>query len=278
MTQIYADTYYTSTADTLSYYLTDSTNIIFSGKAYKYPDGADLKVNINNICSSHLDCEIPASVWSLNTGNTTLPNAVKTFHLYNSANTELASYQFINDWSYGTYSADLGHPINNKCATGMFCFKGSVSNGNVVINHKKNSGNGYTVSGCGEYAIYYSNLYGGYDSFLIEGKVVESKDMEHYGYAHSINNNNIAREKNRYQTNINLKWAVSTSWLTDEQSKVLYDNLLTSNNIYLHNLITNKIYPVHITDTTATKKEFQNERKLISYTLNLESDNLLTRK
>lgn len=35
MIPIWKDTYYTSTANTLEYYITDGTNTIFRGKSYK---------------------------------------------------------------------------------------------------------------------------------------------------------------------------------------------------------------------------------------------------
>ena len=84
MIPIWKDTYYTSTANTLEYYITDGTNTIFRGKSYKFPDRENIKIKINDICSNHLNSDIPLSVWSSTTaGSVTLPNAAKTFTLYN---------------------------------------------------------------------------------------------------------------------------------------------------------------------------------------------------
>lgn len=277
MIQAYQDTFYTTSAETLEFYLTDGTNKIFAGKAYKYPDGSDLTIKINDIVSSYLKSELPATVWTANTGNVTIVDAIKTFYLYDVNDTQLATYQFINDWSYGPYSASLSHPINGKYATGMYCFSSSVSSNNVVVNFRKNGGNGYTKLVCGDYALYYCNRNCGWDG-LVLSKCVENKNLEHFDYSKTINNNTIDRESNRFQTNIKSNWEANSGWLSDAESKILYDNLLTSNNIYLHNLNTNKIYPVHIVDTEATRKEFLNEMSLISYTFKLESDNIEIRK
>ena len=278
-TAIWKDTYYTSTANTLEYYITDGTNTIFRGKSYKFPDKENIKIKINDICSNHLNSDIPLSVWSSTTaGSVTLPNAVKTFTLYNGDGVKLNTYTFYNDWSY-TNNTNLSAPVSNKYAVGMWCLSAQISNDSIVVNYKKNGGNGYTSLSCGDYALYYSNIYGGWDSYLIEGKVVEGKTIEAFNYQKAIDNNIYAdRENIRYQSNIKQNWVISTGYLSDAESKIIFDNLLTTNNIYLHNLKEDKIYPVNITDTQATYKEFLNERKLINYTINLKSDNLLIRK
>ena len=114
---------------------------------------------------------------------------------------------------------------------------------------------------------------------MVEGKVVEGKTIEAFNYQKAIDNNIYAdRENIRYQSNIKQNWVISTGYLSDAESKIIFDNLFTTNNIYLHNLKEDKIYPVNITDTQVTYKEFLNERKLINYTINLKSDNLLIRK
>ena len=272
MQAIWQDTYYTANTDTLQYYITDGTNTIFSGKAYKFPDGSNISININRVCQNHLNSEIPNSVWSSNSGNVNLPDAVKTFHLFNSAGTELSAYTYINDWSYTATASTLSNPINGRYATNQYVFTSTVTSGKVKIAYAK------TGTLCGDYALYYSNLKSGYDSFLLEGKVVEKKNITTYEYGKDINNNNIDRSINRYQSNIEQNWEVNTGWLTDAQSKKLYDNLLTSNNVYLHNLKTGEIIPVSIEDSSVTNKQFKNERMLINYTINLKSDNTRIRR
>lgn len=272
---IWKDVYYTTTADTLEYQISDGNDIIFSGKAYKYPDGSNLSIKINDLCANHLQSDIPISVWLNNTGNVTVPNAIKTFTL-TSNNTTLSTYTFINDWSYKTLiGTNISRPINKKYDVGMWCFSSTVSNNNVVVNYRKSGGNGYTIQGCGDYALYYCNRFSGWDSLLIEGKVIEGKDLTTFNYQKSINNNNYGdRENNRFQTNIKQNWVLNTGWLSDDESDILYDNLLSSNYIYLHKISENMVIPVHITDTSVTNKNFNNERKLINYTIRVEADNI----
>lgn len=281
MIPIWKDTYYTSTADTLEYYITDGSNTIFRGKSYKAPN-ANIFITLNEICSHHLNSELPNNVWSFtNNQNVTMSNEYKTFNLYNASNDALLdSFTFYNDWSYEDLDTTiLSKPINGKYVNGMFFFYTRIQRGTTITTTAgKTRTSGYNTAVCGDWVLYYSNIYGGWDSFVLEGKVVEGKNIESFNYSKVINNNTINRENVRYQTNIKQNWIVNSGYLSDAESKIIFDNLLTSNNVYLHNLKEDKIYPVHITDTQATYKEFLNERKLINYTINLESDNLLIRK
>ena len=278
---IWKDTYYTSSADTLTYYITDGVDTIFSGKAYRFPDGNDLKIKVNDICSSHLNSLLPSTVFVSNPpASTTLTDSVKDFYLYNSANTLLETFRFYNNWNTGDNSTSgvKSVLVNGRKASGMYQLYTTISNNKYVVSCTTGTSSYYPNTGCGEYAIYYNNLKGGWDSYLIEGKVVEGKAMTHYEYSKNVDNTSISRENNRFQTNIKPNWVINTSWVTDTESKIIYDNLLTSNDIYLHNLITGRIYPVHIVDTQVTRKTFLNEMMLINYEINLESDNIEIRQ
>lgn len=278
MLTIWKDTYYTASTSILEYYITDGINTIFSGKAYAYPDTGIVKININRICQNHLNSELPYSVFSTNSGNITLSDAVKTFYLYDSNGSQLATYQFINDWSYSSSASTLSSPINGHYAPNMYCFNTTVSSNQVRVAYSRSGGNGYTIADCGDYALYYSNPRNGYDSFLIKGKVVEKKSITNFNYEKDIDNATLERSRIRYQSNIEPNWEINTGWLSDVESKKVYDNILSSNCIYFHNLNTGDIWPVSITDTQVTRKEFSNERKLISYTINIKGDNSRIRK
>ena len=51
---IWKDTYYTTTAATANYSILLNGGIIFSGKAVRYPDAENLKININKVCRNYL--------------------------------------------------------------------------------------------------------------------------------------------------------------------------------------------------------------------------------
>ena len=287
-TPIWKDTYYTSTANTFEYYITDvaaSNSIIFRGKSYKAPN-TNIFIKLNDICSNHLSSELTNDLFSSDIKNGqnivfTPEKIIRTFRLYDANNTLLNTYVFSNNWDYKT-DTTVTIPINRKYINGMYYFITTQPTSDkitVTVTKTRTNQSTYTIQACGDYALYYVQSNGAWSSFAVDGKVIEGKNIDTFNYRKVINNNKITdRENIRYQSNIKQNWAINTGWLKDDESENLFNNLLTSNNIYLHKISENKIWPVHITDTQATNKQFNNEKKLISYTINLESDNLLIRK
>ena len=287
-TPIWKDTYYTSTADTFEYYITDvaaSNSVIFRGKSYKAPN-ANIFIKLNDICSNYLSSELTNDLFSRDIpfGQNivfTPKKIIRTFRLYDANNTLLDTYVFSNNWDYET-DTTVTIPINRKYINGMYYFittQPASDKITVTVTKTRTNQSTYTIQACGDYALYYVQSNGAWSSFAVDGKVIEGKNIDTFNYRKVINNNKIAdRENIRYQSNIKQNWSINTGWLKDDESENLFNNLLTSNNIYLHKISENKISPDHITDTQATNKQFNNEKKLISYTINLESDNLLIRK
>lgn len=287
-TPIWKDTYYTSTAYTFEYYITDvaaSNSVIFRGKSYKAPN-ANIFIKLNDICSNYLSSELTNDLFSRDIpfGQNivfTPEKIIRTFRLYDANNTLLDTYVFSNNWDYET-DTTVTIPINRKYINGMYYFittQPASDSIRVTVTKTRTNQNTYTIQACGDYALYYVQSNGAWSSFAVDGKVIEGKNIDTFNYRKVINNNKIGdRENIRYQSNIKPNWSINTGWLKDDESENLFNNLLTSNNIYLHKISENKIWPVHITDTQATNKQFNNEKKLISYTINLESDNLLIRK
>lgn len=265
MTPVSNSTFYTTTASSTTFYVTDGVGEIFRGKAYKAPDENQISIEVNEIAKYHLKSDIP-DIWNNNSGSFTMSGAAKTFSVYYGDDTLWGSTRFYNDWSYSSSASTLSNPANSKVATNMYKFNTTVNGSEEIVTSYSKP----TANACGDFAIYYVNLRSGVDQLLFEGKCVENKDMEQFDYS--------TKENHRFQTNVNLNWELNTSWLSDAESKNLYDNLFTSNTLYLHNLVTNKIYPVHIVDTSVTKKEFLNERSLISYKINVEYDRTLYRR
>lgn len=128
---------------------------------------------------------------------------------------------------------------------------------------------------CGDWALYYSNRSGGWDSFLIEGNVKKIDNFEKYYINRSYNNTTMEWGKKVYHNEITTNYELHTGWLNDRQSEILAFNLLSSNQVYLHDLVNNKIIPVVITDDTAEYKTFKNNgRKMVNYTINVEASQI----
>lgn len=114
------------------------------------------------------------------------------------------------------------------------------------------------------YVLYYINPWGGYDWFVIKGKVDIVDELTQYTYTQNYNNTTYQFGKRRYLSEINRNYKMTTHWLKqDESDRMWY--LLESNTVYLHNLKENKIMPVIIKDTSVEHKQKNRGNKIIQY-------------
>lgn len=137
----------------------------------------------------------------------------------------------------------------------------------------------YSVRYKGDYALYYLNSYGGWDSFLIEGNVTRTDNATNYTYDSYVNNATIGFETNKYAVHISPSYTCYTSWLNDEQAANFAKNLLTTTQAYLHNLNSGEIIPVTVDATSASYKTYKNNgKKLVNYSFTVtESQSKLRR-
>lgn len=275
MIPIWKDTIYSANVSTLIYTISAGGSDIFSGKAYAYPNTNNVKININKICENYVKMYLPVTQFPMSSGSWVYPDTYKTFTLKNSGGTTLSAYTFYWDWSYEDINTGIiSRPVNGRFCEGMYKLQTTLSNNGLTnsYNRTASSALGYTQSACGDYAIYYINRYGGADAFLVENKVVEKDDYNINTFTTYLDGS-VERETNRYMNEITHSYEISTGWLTDEQSATIVKHLFSSNYVYLHNLKTNTITPVDITDTSVEYKMFRNERKLINYTIKLKDSN-----
>lgn len=277
MIPIWKDTFYTFTADTLTYYVTKGDeDTIYTGKAYRFPDADEGRVQINRIAENYLSTFLPPLSTVSATTTFTHSDACGQFKLYNaSGDTLLGTYDFVWNWEYDneTFSQNtpLSCPVDGKYATNQFEFATTYHTSKEVKTVIKRA----TANDCGSWALYYRNRKGGYDSYLLRGKVSRTDDFTFYGYEKGIDNNNMGyeREKVRYKNVIGSKWELNTGWLKDAEAKTLARHLFSSGYVILHNLDTDTLIPVNISDTSVQHKTFNNERKMFSYTINVEAAN-----
>lgn len=126
---------------------------------------------------------------------------------------------------------------------------------------------------CKPFCLYYRQRNGGYSWCLFNRASKQTDTITNYEYTKANNNNNIEFGKTQYLKEYAESWQLKTDWLNDRQSKI-FQELLHSNEVYLHLLDENKIIPVVITDTTAEYKlRSNNNKKLINYTVKVENSN-----
>lgn len=250
---IWKDTYATVTGN---FNISAGTTLIMSGIAVAKPGSAQGQVNVARLVEDNVVHSAP----SFTVGATvTHDDAVKVFSV-NGTN-----YTFQWDWSYTEPVISYNHPINSKSATNMLRFTTNLVNGQLMTTTQL-AGD----SDCGEYALYYLNRYGGWDSLLFTGKCKRKDTISGYTLNQEYNNNHPYEfGLTNYYSTITPKYELNTGWLSDEQSKSFAFNVVPSPMVYLHNLVEGTIFPVVITNTDVEYKTKKNSDKRISYTLNV---------
>lgn len=132
---------------------------------------------------------------------------------------------------------------------------------------------------CINYALYYLNARGGWDSFAIQGAGLKKENITTYTTDRAYNNTTMEFEQMRNVTEIQTVYELNTHYLTDEQSKKLAKHLLGSNMVYLHDFSNGTIKPVIIQDKAVTYQTYQtNGRKLAQYKITVAESQIKHRR
>lgn len=117
------------------------------------------------------------------------------------------------------------------------------------------------VKTCYDYCLYYKNCKGGWDSYLIRGNALKTDNINSSYYKKYVKNTDeFGFGKTKMSNVINTKYALYTDYLTDDEQERFY-NLVESTEVYLHNLNTDEILPVNITNNKFDYKTFTNNGK-----------------
>lgn len=308
---IWYDTLYTeSNTRDFAYTLELDGETIYSGMAVRQPGTSGPVINISKICQDYLHMELP-DFRNYNNDVFSSPDAIKSFNLlvYGEAR---VTYKFMYNWSYDFDRMPYKNPVRDVFTSSqpinghldprmkMMITYYSAAKTPVVpytidgVSHTKTFKTGvstwvrdvsdlqgstlvlksvkYTVDYCGDYALYYKNRSGGYDSFLIEGNVAMSDKYDRASYAKAYYNTNPMNwGTNTYHNEITTSYTLHTGWLSDSESQILAFNLLPSNEVFLHNLTDNTIVPVIITNSEVSYKTYKsNSHKLVNYEITVE--------
>lgn len=265
---IFKDTYYTSSASYLVYHITFGGSTIFSGKAYAMP-GGNIKININKVCADYLSQNIDLILEGSSSQSNS--NAIGTFTLTNDNGSVLETYVFLYCWddtfNWTGGSANLSMPISDTYGEGMKVLTTNASSSSVSTTATSPA----KTDGCINYGLYYVNRRGGWDTFAIRGAVKKSEKITQFNTDRAYDNTTKEFENNRYLAEIKTTYELNTHYLTDDQAANLVRNLLSSNKVYLHNLIDGTILPVVITDNSVNYQTYAtNKRKMAQYKINIE--------
>ena len=301
---IWADTYYIYSGQELEYYITmvsGNTEVtIFNGKAYRRPDENSIKINMSRIVETYMRSYIPfKSLVSDGQGRWTYYDheAVKTFNIYRASNGSLlASFRFLNDWSYDSSVAYNGLDANltygemyetdlNSVYHPLWYIQGRSTimthDGEPCVRTIFDRGEGTPNDACGRgMTIIFQNRRGGWSCFYPEGKIEKTDAMTSFNTVQAYNNSNIPeRGTIKHFNEVTRTWTVHTGWLTDSQAENIARNLLLSPNVYisLDQEIKNVI-PVVITNGEAPHKSYDTEKGVVDYEITFEESQKQTRR
>lgn len=254
------------------------TNVtVFTGKAWVRPGDEYMYINVNSIAQNYLTSDLPDLRNVTATTSYTNTEACKQFYFVHN-NVTSDTYNFLLNYSYEDVNMSTNHslsePINGHGRPGMFFISSmfSASSLSVVTTLSISGGSSYDETHCGNYALYYLNPHGGWDSFLIEGNVTQTDTYKRYQMNVSVDNTSQDFGKKTYNNETTPSWSLCTGILTDAQAKILTRNLLSTPKAYLHDLVNDIVYPVNIKDNSGVYKTYRNQgRKKVMYQINVEA-------
>ena len=175
----------------------------------------------------------------------------------------------MNDWPTGSaVGIPSGWTVEDAVATRLM----AVNTNNTKAVNTNNTNNDFVVCYCGQYALYYRNARGGWDTFLFEGNCKRTDNYDILKYTKSYNNTTREFGSNRYLNNITETYELSSGWLDEEESRLFAKHLLPTNRAYLHILDEDRIIPVVITTTSAEFKKYDRiNPQPLNYTITVES-------
>ncbi len=138
----------------------------------------------------------------------------------------------------------------------------------------------YSVKATFRYVIYYLNAFGAWDAYGFGSPKQERKDQLNSFEYHTdyVNTDPYGWGRRKYVTEVVPTWTLYTRPMTQEQSERFAMHVIPSQQVYLHDLDEDKLWPVVITDTVAEWKTRANQKKAVTYTLNVKASQDLVRR
>ena len=274
-----------SDEDWEDYELQESGVTLYSGRAFAYPNEANIRVDVSKVVAPYLVSYFK-DIDFLNDGII------------------LGRYTFVRDYSYDpsmdyTQNQWLNAPINGRVPAGVKLSAslwgasagGSLQvtdeGGSLVVNEaivkglnvgewiSGSAGKKYTfgsleyevVDACQGALLKYVNAYGAVDYFLVEGVAKKSDKITRASYEKDAAALSPEFESKDYQATMEAQWTGTTGWLTDAQSARM-KHLVESVEVYMIDINSGDEIPVCMTDGSLDYKTFiSNGRKMVNYTL-----------
>jgi hypothetical protein len=166
---------------------------------------------------------------------------------------------FIRSFKYGG-----GYPVS-------FYWDSYYSGSRTDIDRIVFTGNGMTFKArCGEYALYYKNLYGGWDFLLIEGSAIPGDSLTRWTNKVRYDNTKTANRGTFNYVNEVAKTYTLHPGLLDSEAVARMPHLLTSPDVYLLEIGTQVLRPVVLnTDQHEYKTVRQNGQNFVDIAISV---------
>lgn len=245
----------------------------YDGKAYKIPRESTIKINPNRIVENYVYAE--ANFDAVKGGQKRQEENTQLKDITVKIGVDTFKYIAINNWSYRTdYTVgEFNFPPSTKADARQFCPETKLV-GKMLYTTWENLKDStiYTQApeDCNKrYVLYYNNLYAGWDALLFSGKYSRTDKLNRSTAKHATPNTSGQHYARQWNINVVESWKLKTDYLDEEGCRRM-ENVLTSNLVFLHDLDTDIIYPVNVTDTSYTEKNKYDKRRQRFYEINLE--------
>lgn len=245
---------------------------IYSGKAYKIPRESTIKVNPNRIIENYLYAQ--ADFDRIKNGETRQEENTQLKDVTVKIGVDTFKYIVINNWSYREDEElnVFNFPPSNKADARQFCpITKMVGKMLYTTWEKLKDSTIYTEApeDCNKrYVLYYNNLYAGWDALLFSGKYSRSDKLNRSTAKYATPNTSGQHYSRQWNINVAESWKLKSDYLDEEGCRRM-ENVLTSNLVFLHDLDTDTIYPVNVTDTSYTEKNKYDKRRQRFYEINV---------
>ena len=289
---------------------------IYTGKAYRKPGAATCEIRINDICADYLGIPCPLTgetsehgiAVSFDITNLDTGMIIDTVEF-------LPDWSY--DYGYELASGIITFPIvktvdprapfvysslepNNPFSVGLTLEDGTTQTENLNANSdgvvmfdimdytaelaKKVvriliDGHYYDVdwSLCHNYALYYRNAFGGWDTLLVQGFARKTDGYTRHSQGQTYDNRqSTGRGRRDYAIEVQRSFELLTGWL-DEAQAALMHHVLGSTSVYLYDLIGGRAFPVVLTNADCPYKTYDRDG-MIDYTINAQIAQEMVRK
>lgn len=275
---------YTTDKSVVSYSIQVDGKKIYEGKAYKTPGDTVVRVIPNRIVENYLYAE--ADFDKIKAGNTEQTESTQLRNIRVKIDYDDYIYKVFNNWTYNNAydlknATNFNFPVSTKADSRQFCPETNLVNGVLTTSWKKlKDSTIYTKApeDCQKrYVLYYNNLYAGWDALLFSGKYTRSEKLNRSTAKYATVNTNGQHYSKQWNINITESWKLKSYYLNEDECKRM-ENVLTSNLVFLHDLDTDIIYPVNMTDTNYTEKNRYDKRRQRYYEITVERAIEMNRK